>query len=86
MANVAVLPKQQVQIRASLVARSMPLGLLDETQVDEWVKAQQLDELTFTSANTLLEYLSVLPITRPASQAHLPMSATRILMIIKGIR
>ena len=52
MANVAVLPKQQVQIRASLVARSMPLGLLDETQVDEWVKAQQLDELTFTSANT----------------------------------
>jgi SNF2 family DNA or RNA helicase len=58
----------------------MPLGLLDETQIDLWVKAQNLDELTFTSANDLLEYLSVLPITRPASQAHLPMTATRILV------
>lgn len=80
MANVAVLPKQQVQIRASLIARSMPLGLLDDAQVDEWVKAQNLDELTFVSANDLLEYLSVLPVTRTASQAHLPMSATRILV------
>lgn len=79
MANVAILPKQQVQIRSLLIGCSMPLGI-NETDVDEWVKHNKLDELTFASANDLLDYLSMLPITRTASQAHLPMKATRILV------
>lgn len=79
MANLAILPKQQVQIRETLIARSMPLGL-HESQVDEWIKTHKLEELTYHSANDLLNYLSMLPVTRTASQAHLPMSATRILV------
>ena len=79
MNNLAILPKQQVQIRESLIARSMPLGL-HESEIDDWIKSNTLEELTYASANDLLDYLDVLPITRPASQAHLPMNASRILV------
>lgn len=79
MSNLAILPKQQVQIRETLIARSMPLGL-HESQVNEWIKNNSLDELTYASASDVLSYLDVLPITRPASQAHLPMRASRILV------
>lgn len=79
MANLSILPKQQVQIRETLIARSMPLGL-HESQVDEWIKTHKLEELTYASASDLLAYLEVLPVSRPASQAHLPMKASRILV------
>ena len=79
MSNLAILTKQQVQIKEALKLRSAPLGLL-ETDVDDWIKANSLDELTYNSATDLLDYLEVLPVTRLASQAHLPMKASRILV------
>jgi len=79
MSNLAMIPKQQVQIRYALKLRSMPLDL-DEQDIDSWIKTNLLDELTFHSAEDLLDYLNVLPITRLASQAHLPMNASRILV------
>lgn len=79
MANTAILPKQQVQIRELLIGRSNPLGL-HELEVDNWIKTNNLDELTYDSANDLLDYLSELPVTRPVSQAHLPISASSILV------
>lgn len=79
MSNVAILPKQQVQIRQALIVRSAPLGL-HEDEVDGWIKTNGLDELTYASANDLLDYVEVLPVTRLVSQAHLPMSASRILV------
>lgn len=57
----------------------MPLGL-HESEIDDWIKSNTLEELTYASANDLLDYLDVLPITRPVSQAHLPMNASRILV------
>ena len=79
MSNLAILTKQQVQIRQALIIRSMPLGL-HEADVDDWIKTNSLDELTYETANDLLDYLGVLPVTRPSSQAHLPLKASRILV------
>ena len=79
MSNLAIITKQQVQIRQALIVRSMPLGL-HEADVDDWIKTNSLDELTYETANDLLDYLGVLPVTRPSSQAHLPLKASRILV------
>ena len=62
MSNLAIITKQQVQIRQALIVRSMPLGL-HEADVDDWIKTNSLDELTYETANDLLDYLGVLPVT-----------------------
>jgi len=77
--NVSTLPKQQVQIRSLLTSRSLPLGLV-EHQVDDWIKDNKLEDITYAGAEALINYLSSLPVTRPAQQAHLPNSCTSILV------
>jgi len=80
--TVSILPKQQVQITSLVTSRSMPLGVYD-TDIDEWIKAHELDDLTYDSADQLIQYLTMLPVSRTTSQAHLPMSSTSILVNTK---
>lgn len=74
-----VLPKQQAQIQTALLARNTPLGMSEE-DVAAWVEAHALDTLTMKSAADLLDYLSTLPVSRPSSQAHLPLNASNIIV------
>ena len=72
-----ILPKQQAHIKNSLEARCLPLGIDD---VEEWLVSNCIDTLTFDSAYELQNYIAVLPVTRPESQAHLPLSASAIVV------
>lgn len=78
MADTAIVTKQQVQIKTLLSARAMPLGIAEQ-DIDEWIENRKLDELTFNGAYDLINYLTVLPVSRTQSQAHLPLTASSIL-------
>ena len=78
MADTAIVTKQQVQIKTLLSARAMPLGIAEQ-DIDEWIESRKLDELTFNGAYDLINYLTVLPVSRTQSQAHLPLTASSIL-------
>lgn len=73
-----ITPRQQRDILDALQQRLAPLELVG--CVDEWISSSELDQLTFKSAATLLEYLSRLPVERTPALAHIPQQATRLMV------
>lgn len=73
-----ITPRQQRDILDALQQRLAPLELVG--CVDEWISSNELDQLTFKSAATLLEHLAQLPIERTPALAHIPSQAIRIMV------
>lgn len=77
--TTGILPKQQAQIKAALLARLAPLAMTED-DVESWINEHNLETLTIKSAAELLDHLSFFPVSRPSSQAHLPLSASNIIV------
>lgn len=73
-----ITPRQQRDLKEALEQRTAPLEMVG--CVDEWIRASELDRLTFKSASELLDYLAHLPTERTPNLAHIPEEATKILV------
>jgi len=71
-------PRQQREIREELDKRLTPLEMVN--CVDDWITLNELDRLTFRGASELLDYIARLPVERTPALAHVPSTATKIIV------